>query len=49
MGINEFHQPGMIQSPGDGAEGEEGWQRGAKYDYVYFVRLRFNRVSHFWC
>lgn len=20
MGINEFHQPGMIQSPGDGAE-----------------------------
>lgn len=23
MGINEFHNPGMIQSPGDGAELEK--------------------------
>lgn len=23
MGINEFHNPGMIQSPGDGADMKE--------------------------
>lgn len=28
MGINEFNQPGIIQSPGDGADDERNDDRG---------------------